>query len=191
MEYYYVYLGENLITGTKYIGEHFTNNINDNYLGSGKRIKKAIKKYGKNNFKKTILEFFPNKEDAYKAQEFYIKKYNTLHPNGYNICKFGGSNIITELTRDKLSKAGKKRVLTEEHKNKIRNTNKSQIPWNKGKKGLQSHSEEVKANMRLKHLGKKMSEESKEKNRIAHLKENLSQSTILKMKNSAINRHKK
>ena len=56
---------------------------------------------------------------------------------------------------------------------------------------FQKIEEEVKANMRLKHLGKKMSEESKEKNRIAHLKENLSQSTILKMKNSAINRHKK
>ncbi len=49
-----VYLIENLINGKKYVGMDSKNN--PKYLGSGTLIVKAIKKYGRENFKKHILE---------------------------------------------------------------------------------------------------------------------------------------
>lgn len=44
---YTVYKTTNIINGKYYIGVHKTTNPNDSYLGSGKAIKEAIKKYGK------------------------------------------------------------------------------------------------------------------------------------------------
>ena len=41
---------------------HSTEDINDGYLGSGKRIKAEVKKYGKENFVKEILEYLPSRE---------------------------------------------------------------------------------------------------------------------------------
>jgi hypothetical protein len=51
---YYVYCVTNLLNGRKYIGSH-AGFVDDNYLGSGVIIKKAISKYGSRNFKKQIL----------------------------------------------------------------------------------------------------------------------------------------
>ena len=54
MKQYYVYLTTNLINGKKYIGQYY-GEVDDNYIGSGSTLKKAINKYGKGNFKKEIL----------------------------------------------------------------------------------------------------------------------------------------
>jgi len=89
-KFHYVYLTTNLINGKQYIGDRTTLILPDKYLGSGYNLKKAIKRYGRNNFKKEILQFFSNRELAFKAQEQYIKKYNTLIPNGYNLSVNGG-----------------------------------------------------------------------------------------------------
>ena len=52
---YTVYKITNLLNDKIYIGVHKTENPNDSYYGSGVAIKEAIKKHGKENFRKDIL----------------------------------------------------------------------------------------------------------------------------------------
>jgi len=63
--------------------------MNDNYMGSGKAIKLAIKKYGKQNFKKTILCYFENKEEMFEVERIIIDEKFILRPDTYNV-KIGG-----------------------------------------------------------------------------------------------------
>jgi NUMOD3 motif/Putative endonuclease segE, GIY-YIG domain len=110
----FVYITTNLITGKQYIGDHSTNDLDSTktrrYLGSGNYLYHALNEYGKENFKREILEFFPTKQEAFDAQEKYIIQHNTLVPNGYNISPKGGMNV--------------KGCCSEETKEKIRNGNK-------------------------------------------------------------------
>jgi hypothetical protein len=61
-KYHFIYKIINVVTNCYYIGMHSTSNLNDGYLGSGRRIIRSIKKYGRNNFKLEILEHLPNRE---------------------------------------------------------------------------------------------------------------------------------
>lgn len=63
-----VYKVINLVNGKYYIGVHKSNNANDDYMGSGPLIKKAINKYGRENFKKEILFEYDNETDAYSKE---------------------------------------------------------------------------------------------------------------------------
>jgi group I intron endonuclease len=160
----FVYITTNLINGKQYVGDHSCDDLEkDNYLGSGKTtLLPAIEKYGRENFKREILEFFPTKQEAFDAQEKYINEYNTLSPNGYNISPKGGhgckdcwseqskNKLIghpnwlkhqTPESRAKISKNNAKTMLGKHHSNeakeKNRNAHLGKIPWNKGKKGAQ------------------------------------------------------
>jgi hypothetical protein len=143
-KYNFVYLTTNLITNKKYVGDHSCDNLEEDlYLGSGTYYKYAEKLYGKENFKRQILEEFSNKQDAFNAQEKYINEFNTLTPNGYNISPTGGiyregGGLHSKETKDKMSESAKKsftpkkraqisegnrnRVILDITKNKIRNT---------------------------------------------------------------------
>lgn len=48
----FIYLIENKINNKCYVGYHSTTDVNDRYFGSGKLIKRAVKKYGRKNFSK-------------------------------------------------------------------------------------------------------------------------------------------
>jgi group I intron endonuclease len=113
---FYVYITTNLKNGHQYIGDRTCfDSKNDNYLGSGNLLKKKIKEYGKDNFKKEILEFFPSKKEAYNAQENYIKLYKThVSQGGYNISKKGGYSSVEILKES--SKANLRKPKSEETK---------------------------------------------------------------------------
>lgn len=88
-----IYKITNLINNKIYIGRDKNNNTK--YFGSGFLIKKAIKKYGKCNFKKEILEFCNNEKELNEKEIYWIKKLKSQNPKiGYNLCDGGhdGSN---------------------------------------------------------------------------------------------------
>jgi group I intron endonuclease len=94
----YIYIVTNLINNKRYIGQSLCLDINTRWKQHTKQCKNSLgrclfaayNKYGIENFKfKIICICFD--EDCNKYEKEYIKKYNTLVPNGYNL-KDGGNN---------------------------------------------------------------------------------------------------
>lgn len=67
-KYHYIYKTTCIITNKFYIGMHSTDNLEDSYIGSGKRLWHSINKHGKENHVCEILEFLPNRSSL-KARE--------------------------------------------------------------------------------------------------------------------------
>lgn len=90
--YYLIYEIENLLDGKRYRGKHKTKNLNDNYMGSGPYIKRAIQKHGLKNFKKTIIFMAFNEiyMDYVEKIEFVNDEWISLGPNFVYNFKVGG-----------------------------------------------------------------------------------------------------
>lgn len=90
-----VYCTTNILNGKKYIGKDVRNS--PSYLGSGTALTNAIKKYGKQNFKKQILAFCETKEQLKELEEYYIDYYGARKSTlFYNIAKGGDGGIVWE-----------------------------------------------------------------------------------------------
>jgi len=83
--YYTVYKITNLINNKIYIGVHETIDLKDNYMGSGKLIKSAIKKYGIENFKKEYIAIFNEREKSYDLEKELVNLDFINDKNTYNI----------------------------------------------------------------------------------------------------------
>jgi len=93
-----IYKTTNLINNKFYIGLDTKNK--PSYLGSGIYLVRAVKKYGKENFKKEIIEYCNSTDELQKREIFWIAK---LKPH-YNISLGGFGNINpSKETRKKLS----------------------------------------------------------------------------------------
>lgn len=96
-----------MMTGKIYLGVHGTDDIDDGYLGSGKFLLLAIKKYGKENFVRQVIHIFDDEEIAYALEKEVVDQKFILRKDVYN-CTFGG-------------RSGGKRVLTEKGLKNLRN----------------------------------------------------------------------
>ena len=93
-----------LISGKFYVGKYMGKD--KGYLGSGTVFKTALKKYGRENFVRIILDTFSLSEDGCAREIFWIKEKNTKVPNGYNLTDGGGGLVNPcQETRDKISMA--------------------------------------------------------------------------------------
>ena len=79
---YFIYLTINLVNNKKYIGRHH-GYLNDDYLGSGVILQKAIKEYGKENFKRKILYISQNEEENNRKEIEFIHKFNAVENEEY------------------------------------------------------------------------------------------------------------
>lgn len=90
LKFYTIYKIINLINGKFYIGAHKTKNINDNYMGSGIGITRAIKKYGIENFDKEILYVLESEEEMYALEKEIVNEEFKKRDDTYND-KIGGT----------------------------------------------------------------------------------------------------
>ena len=109
------------ISKKSYIGqtclEDWTKRISCHFFKSYTKcpaLKAAILKYGYEAFDYFLIEKVNNQKEADQKERFWIKAFNSLSPNGYNLKDGGqfGGGVYTDESRQKL---------------------KGRIPWNKGK----------------------------------------------------------
>lgn len=118
--FYYIYEIKNNINNKIYVGIHKTKNLNDNYMGSGKLIKNAIKKYGIKNFCKKILMFCKNYEELLKFEKLIVNESFINNKNTYNL-KNGGIGGFEYINNNENINKFKGKKHTKETKQKIGN----------------------------------------------------------------------
>lgn len=145
-----IYRAMNLITGMSYIGQT-TRSLKERKSAHLKRAKlsslkfyNAIKKYGEEAFSWTVLKLCKTREELNFWEEFYINRYNTMAPDGYNLTSGGKGSLglkHRKETKELLSRinSGKNNPhygiqLSEETKRKIGDANRGrEMPESFGK----------------------------------------------------------
>ena len=84
-KHYLIYQTTNLVNNKIYIGKHITENIEDQYFGSGKYFKRAIEKYGLENFEFKILFELQNEEEMNLLEKCVVTQEFCDRKDTYNI----------------------------------------------------------------------------------------------------------
>lgn len=151
----YIYKITNLLNGKIYVGKHSCKKIENCYMGSGTAITKAIRKYGKNNFKKEILCVCGSERELNQKEIFWINETGAFGA-GYNMT------------------AGGEGMLGHKHSNEqLRNASLRMIKfYNDNPNTRKNLSESAKKRIGDKNpfYGKKLTDEHIEKMKIARIK---------------------
>lgn len=124
----YIYITTNNINGKKYIGKREKPYFDRNYYGSGKHLKNALNKYGKENFSVVIIQWCNTIEELNAAERKWISYYNAQESSMfYNISCGGDWGDITKGMSpqerkewgEKISKANTGKKRTVEQRNNI------------------------------------------------------------------------
>lgn len=157
IKYHFLYKTTNLINGKYYYGMHSTFKLDDGYLGSGKRLRYSIRKYGKENFYLEILNFYNSREELISAEIELITE-DLLNDNLCINLKKGGLGGSTPEHIKILSIAGNSKL------KELRMNDEFKYNWlnkkNKFKTGINNHNYGKSNNY---FLNKKHSDETKQK----------------------------
>lgn len=171
-KYHFVYKITNIINKKYYIGIHSTDNLKDGYFGSGRKLWRYKKRYGKKNLRFEILEFLSNRSSLKEREKRLVNEDLLKDPLCLNLVTGGGgfsdSNEARKygLLGNKKSQIAQKRLRKENSdwcKRKAERQRKSMIQqYQLGKRSRvinydwngKHHTEETKQKMRLSMLGR-------------------------------------
>jgi len=156
--YFIIYKITNLINEKIYIGKHQTKKLDDGYMGSGKRLKDAIKHYGIENFRKEILFQFDNEEEMNLKESELVTKNFVKEDTNYNMCP-GGNGGFGYINNNGIVKF-KGKHHSDDSKKKMGHPNNDHF---KGKKHSDESKKKIGEKTTLKLSGKPKSSEHKQK----------------------------
>lgn len=180
-KYHYIYKTTNKVTGKFYIGLHSTNNLNDGYMGSGKRLKYSLNKYGCENHVVEILEFSDSRDELCEREKEIITEDLLSLSLCMNLALGGGRGFDYINKRSEIQqKAQLASIISQKElrkdpawvRKKYENTSKGQLKsYENGRKRLQpldwtgrKHSEEAKLKMSNSRQGTMMGEKNSQFN---------------------------
>jgi group I intron endonuclease len=103
-----IYKITNLMNSKKYIGQTVSLKYRWNrHKKSNSQciaLKNAIQKYGQENFIIEVISRCSSLQEANHREEYYIKLFNTLSPNGYNLLKGGNNRGMADSVKQQISK---------------------------------------------------------------------------------------
>ena len=132
MKHYIIYKITNKLNGMIYIGKHSTKNLDDGYMGSGLRIRRAIKKYGVSNFEKTILFECSSEEEMNAKEAELVNEEFISRDDVYNIV-LGGNGSFSYINS---GKSGYGKGSLKRHEAMV-NANKNRDPETLKKGGIE------------------------------------------------------
>ena len=179
--YGFIYVTTNNINGKKYLGQKKidANGKWKKYLGSGLAFKKALEKYGKENFCREIIDIGYSPEELNELEEKYTKDLNCIEDRNYYNLVLGGGTVtglkFSETTIQRLRELNSgennyfygKRLFgeengfygknhTEESRKRMSQSHIGKTPWNKGINAI--YSEDALLKMSIAKKGKPLSE---------------------------------
>ena len=123
----FVYKTTNKINGMIYIGVHKCRHPGIcGYLGSGKALRRAVDKHGRESFSRKILFFFDSLEEAFAKEKELVSIDFINDKMNYNLVEGGKwgklSDEVEFLRRLKISQSSRNRSVSDISKQKIRST---------------------------------------------------------------------
>lgn len=139
-----VYETTNLVNGKVYRGAHVCDHDSCCYLGSGSLFKKALAKYGSENFKRKVLRECDSIEEMFEAERELVNEEWVKDPNTYNL-KIGGEGGWDYINKNKVRWNDEKRKSwSEEMKERHASGTYQNSPFKNGIWTGRKHTEETK-----------------------------------------------
>lgn len=121
--YGFIYITTNMVNGMRYLGRRKIGKDNSwiRYLGSGSIFRRALKKYGKENFSRNIVCFCYSEEELNKAEYDLSVLLNVVEDeNWYNLCYGGGATSGYHHSEESKRKMSQNSIPSEETREKMR-----------------------------------------------------------------------
>lgn len=177
--YGYIYEVTNLVNNKKYIGKHRSSSFDENYKGSGKLIREALKKYGSKNFIVRLVDTASSRDELNEKEILYIAECDAVNSDMYYNLSTGGDGgnfsgwHQSDYQKQIASKTHKGKAISEEAVKKIKDGIKHMSDEKK-----KERSDKCRANQ----LGKKQSAQTCQRKSESLMGRRPSKDTVIKMK---------
>jgi len=159
-KYHFIYKTTNVLSGKYYYGMHSTDNLDDGYLGSGERLWYSIRKHGRENHNREIIEFVDSLEKLKKREREIVNLNEVAKEECMNL-KVGGSGGFYSIEACSLGGQTTKEIMKQKYQDieymkewSDRSSNTMKNSWKTGKLKIRSGKENS-------FYGKNHTEESK------------------------------